>query len=142
MTMIGCLHRLDGKLCLSSSPCNVLLLCCSAVAFGAILRTHALYSSAHPIAFKQHILQFACSKAGFLLFNLDPNPDMAKSNPEASMNALAKALELTKANVVITQEAGNDVNYIDLTTGVIPEIRIFDFSDGKPFITPRYPHLR
>lgn len=67
---------------------------------------------------------------------------MAKSNPEASMNALAKALELTEANVVITQEAGNDVNYIDLTTGIIPEIRIFDFSDGKPFITPRYPHLR
>jgi hypothetical protein len=43
---------------------------------------------------------------------------------------------------VITQEAGNDVNYIDLTTGVIPEIRIFDFADGMPFITPRYPHVR
>jgi len=91
---------------------------------------------------EQHILQFACSKAGFLLYNLDPNPALAKADPAAAKRALAKALELTEANVVITQEAGNDVNYIDLTTGVIPEIRIFDFADGMPFITPRYPHVR
>merc|ERR1719491_60719 len=91
---------------------------------------------------EQHIIQFACSKAGFLLYNLDPNPALAKSDPEVAKKALAKALELTEANVVVTQEAGSDVNYIDLTTGVVPEIRIFDFSDGMPFITPRYPHLR
>jgi len=91
---------------------------------------------------EQHILQFACSKAGFLLYNLDPNPELAKSNPDAAKKALANALKLTEANILITQEAGNDINYIDLTKGVIPEIRIFDFSDGKPFITPRYPHLR
>eukprot|EP00584_Thalassiosira_punctigera_P004569 CAMPEP_0172540874 /NCGR_PEP_ID=MMETSP1067-20121228/11787_1 /TAXON_ID=265564 ORGANISM="Thalassiosira punctigera, Strain Tpunct2005C2" /NCGR_SAMPLE_ID=MMETSP1067 /ASSEMBLY_ACC=CAM_ASM_000444 /LENGTH=314 /DNA_ID=CAMNT_0013326799 /DNA_START=28 /DNA_END=972 /DNA_ORIENTATION=- len=91
---------------------------------------------------EQHILQFACSKAGFLLYHLDPNPELAKSNPEAAKVALAKALELTEANVLITQEAGDDVNYIDLTTGVVPEIRIFDFGEGMPFFTPRYPHLR
>jgi hypothetical protein len=96
-----------------------------------------------PVHFaEQHILQFACSKAGFVLYNLDPNPDLAKSNPEAAKTALAKALELTEANVLFTQEAGSDVNYIDLTTGVVPEIRIFDFGDGMPFFTPRYPHLR
>ncbi|KAK1745125.1 hypothetical protein QTG54_004416 [Skeletonema marinoi] len=31
---------------------------------------------------EQHILQFACSKAGFLLYHLDPNPALAKSNPD------------------------------------------------------------
>lgn len=92
--------------------------------------------------YQQHILQFACSKAGFLLYNLDSNPELAKSDPEAAKKALAKALELTEANVLITQEAGDDVNYVDLTTGVIPEIRIFDFGEGMPFFTPRYPHLR
>jgi hypothetical protein len=91
---------------------------------------------------EQHILQFACSKAGFVLYNLDPNPELAKSNPAAAKAALAKALELTEANVLFTQEAGSDVNYVDLTTGVVPEIRIFDFGDGMPFFTPRYPHLR
>eukprot|EP00571_Detonula_confervacea_P014837 CAMPEP_0172303150 /NCGR_PEP_ID=MMETSP1058-20130122/4731_1 /TAXON_ID=83371 /ORGANISM="Detonula confervacea, Strain CCMP 353" /LENGTH=313 /DNA_ID=CAMNT_0013013867 /DNA_START=42 /DNA_END=983 /DNA_ORIENTATION=+ len=91
---------------------------------------------------EQHILQFACSKAGFLLYNLDPNPELAKSNPEAAKAALAKALELTEANVLITQEAGNDVNYVDLTKGVVPEIRIFDYAEAMPFFTPRYPHLR
>lgn len=91
---------------------------------------------------EQHILQFACSKAGFVLYNLDSNPELAKSDPEAAKKALAKALELTEANVLITQEAGDDVNYVDLTTGVIPEIRIFDFGEGMPFFTPRYPHLR
>lgn len=91
---------------------------------------------------EHHILQFACSKAGFLLYHLDPNPELAKSDPVTAKAALAKALELTKANVLFTQEAGNDVNYIHLTTGVIPEIRIFDFGEGMPFFTPRYPHLR
>ena len=42
----------------------------------------------------------------------------------------------------MTQETGNDVNYIRLVAEVIPEIRIFDFGDGLPFITPRFPHLR
>jgi len=91
---------------------------------------------------EQHILQFACSKAGFLLYHLDPNPELAKSSPETAKAALAKALELTKANVLVTQEAGDDVNYVTLTEGVIPETRIFDFGEGKPFFTPRYPHLR
>lgn len=91
---------------------------------------------------EQHILQFACSKAGFVLYHLDPNPELAKSDPEKAKAALAKALELTKANVLFTQEAGSDVNYVNLTEGVVPEIRIFDFADGMPFFTPRYPHLR
>lgn len=91
---------------------------------------------------EQHILQFACSKAGFLLYHLDPNPELAKSNPDKAKAALAKALELTNANILFTQEAGSDVNYVNLTEGVVPEIRIFDFADGMPFFTPRYPHLR
>lgn len=91
---------------------------------------------------KQHILQFACSKAGFLLYHLDPNPELAKADPEAAKQTLAKALELTKANVLFTLEAGMDINYVDLTKGVVPEIRIFDYTDGMPFFTPRYPHLR
>ena len=44
--------------------------------------------------------------------------------------------------MLFTQEAGSDVNYVNLTEGVVPEIRIFDFADGMPFFTPRYPHLR
>lgn len=91
---------------------------------------------------EQHILQFACSKAGMVLYQLDPNPELARSNPEKAKEALAKALELTEANILFTQEAGDDVNYINLTAGVIPEVRIFDFGDGMPFFTPRYPHLR
>lgn len=91
---------------------------------------------------EHHILQFACSKAGMLLYHLDPNPELAKTNPDASKAALSKALELTKANVLVQLEAGSDVNYIRLTEGVIPEIRIFDFCEGMPFFTPRYPHLR
>lgn len=89
---------------------------------------------------EEHILQFACSKAGLVLYNLDPY--LAVLDSEGAKEALAKALELTKANALISQEAGNDVNYIRIIEEVIPETRIFDFSDGMPFITPRFPHLR
>eukprot|EP00551_Chaetoceros_affinis_P003949 CAMPEP_0203643462 /NCGR_PEP_ID=MMETSP0088-20131115/8911_1 /ASSEMBLY_ACC=CAM_ASM_001087 /TAXON_ID=426623 /ORGANISM="Chaetoceros affinis, Strain CCMP159" /LENGTH=283 /DNA_ID=CAMNT_0050499645 /DNA_START=27 /DNA_END=878 /DNA_ORIENTATION=- len=82
---------------------------------------------------EQHILQFACSKAGFVLYTLDPN---------ASEEALAKALELTEANILITQEAGNDINYIRKVESVVPETQIFNFADGMPFFSPRFPHLR
>jgi hypothetical protein len=89
---------------------------------------------------KQMILQFACSKSGLVLFNLDPT--LATTDPQAAKEALAKALTLTKANVLISQEAGSDVNYVHLCESVIPEIRFFDFAEGKPFVTPRFPHLR
>lgn len=82
---------------------------------------------------EQHILQFACSKAGFVLYTLDPN---------ASEEALAKALEITKANILVTQEAGSDINYIRKVESVVPETQIFNFSDGMPFFSPRFPHLR
>lgn len=49
---------------------------------------------------------------------------------------------MSKANVLITQEAGNDTNYIRIVEEVIPEIRIFNMDDGMPFFTPRFPHLR
>ena len=91
-------------------------------------------------SFFQHILQFACSKAGLTLYTLDPS--LATKDPEAAKEALAKALELTEANVLVTQEAGDDTNYIRLVEAVIPETRIFNFDDGMPFITPRFPHLR
>ncbi|KAG7352860.1 AMP-binding enzyme [Nitzschia inconspicua] len=86
------------------------------------------------------VLQFACSKSGLVLYNLDPS--LATTDPEAAKEALAKALTLTKANVLISQEAGSDVNYVRLCESVIPEIRYFDFAEGKPFVTPRFPHLR
>ena len=86
------------------------------------------------------VLQFACSKSGLVLYHLDPA--LPKKDPEAAKQALAKALEITKANVLISQEAGDDVNYIRLVEAVIPEICYFDFAQGKPFVTPRFPHLR
>lgn len=86
------------------------------------------------------VLQFACSKSGLVLYNLDP--DLATNDPEKAKEALAKALTVTKANVLISQEAGCDVNYVRLCEAVIPEVRFFDFAEGKPFITPRFPDLR
>jgi hypothetical protein len=86
------------------------------------------------------VLQFACSKSGLTLYNLDPT--LATKDPEAAKEALAKALTLTKANVLISQEAGSDVNYVRLCEAIIPELRFFDFAEGKPFVTPRFPHLR
>ena len=91
-------------------------------------------------SFSQHVLQFACSKAGFVLYSLDPA--QAIEDPEGAKASLAKALEVTKANVLVSQEAGDDVHYAQLCKEVIPEIRIFDFACGMPFISPRYPHLR
>jgi hypothetical protein len=85
-------------------------------------------------------LQFACSKAGFVLYHLDPS--LAIGDPETAKKALAKALELTEANVLMSQEAGDDVSYVRLVESVVPETRIFDCGDGLPFFTPRYPHLR
>ncbi|EEC47901.1 predicted protein [Phaeodactylum tricornutum CCAP 1055/1] len=89
---------------------------------------------------EQMVLQFACAKSGLVLYTLDPM--LATTDREKAKEALAKALEITKANVLVSQEAGNDVNYISLGHSVIPELRIFDFSLGIPFITPRFPHLR
>jgi len=86
------------------------------------------------------VLQFACSKSGLVLYNLDPA--LATEDPEAAKEALAQALTVTKANVLISQEAGSDVNYVRLCEAIIPEVRFFDFSEGKPFVTPRFPHLR
>ena len=81
-----------------------------------------------------------CSKTGLVLYWLDPA--QAISDPEGAKNSLKRALEVTEANILFSQEAGDDVNYFRLCTEVIPEIRIFDFGDGMPFITPRFPHLR
>lgn len=86
------------------------------------------------------VLQFACSKSGLVLYNLDPS--LATKDTAAAKEALEAALTVTKANVLISQDAGSDVNYINLIESVIPEIRFFDFAEGKPFVTPRFPHLR
>jgi len=88
----------------------------------------------------QMVLQFACSKAGMVLYTLDPST--ATTDPEAAKDALKVALELSKANILVSQEAGSDVNYVQLAHGVIPELRIFATSGGMPFVTPRFPHLR
>lgn len=61
---------------------------------------------------------------------------------EAAQSALASALTLTKANMLVTPEAHNDLNYIRLTEQVIPELRIFSQESGLAFVTPRFPHLR
>mmetsp|Transcript_6401 Transcript_6401/g.5232 ORF Transcript_6401/g.5232 Transcript_6401/m.5232 type:complete len:233 (-) Transcript_6401:3-701(-) len=89
---------------------------------------------------EQTILEFACSKAGLVLYKLDPS--LATSDPEAAKSALKSALELSEANILITQEAGSDVNYVRLSEQVIPEIEIWDFGSGLPFFSPRFPHLR
>jgi len=89
---------------------------------------------------EQHILQFACSKAGMILYTLDPA--QAITDREGAKAALARALTITNANVLVTQEAGDDVHYAQLCREVIPEIRIFDFKSGMPFISGYYPHLR
>lgn len=86
------------------------------------------------------VLQFACSKAGLLLYTLDPAT--AITEPETATKALEAALKLSKANILISQEAGNDVDYIRLAHRVIPELRFFDHSSGLPFVTPRFPHVR
>eukprot|EP00549_Striatella_unipunctata_P002301 CAMPEP_0118705266 /NCGR_PEP_ID=MMETSP0800-20121206/19772_1 /TAXON_ID=210618 ORGANISM="Striatella unipunctata, Strain CCMP2910" /NCGR_SAMPLE_ID=MMETSP0800 /ASSEMBLY_ACC=CAM_ASM_000638 /LENGTH=287 /DNA_ID=CAMNT_0006607401 /DNA_START=38 /DNA_END=901 /DNA_ORIENTATION=- len=89
---------------------------------------------------EQHILQVACSKAGLVLYHLDPSE--AVSDEAAAVDSLKSALEVTQANALISQEAGDDVSYVRLCQKAIPEIRIFDFAYGMPFVTPRFPHLR
>jgi hypothetical protein len=66
----------------------------------------------------------------------------ARTDKEGAKAALAKALEVTEANILITQEAGDDVHYAGLVQEVIPDTLIFTCSDMNPFFTPRYPHLR
>ena len=85
------------------------------------------------------ILQFACSKAGLVLYTLDP---ATEQDAETAQAALTAALTLSKANMLVTPEAYNDTNYIRLVQGVIPELRIFTQEAGLPFVTPRFPHLR
>lgn len=89
---------------------------------------------------EQMVLQFACSKAGLILYELDPAT--AIDDPEKAKKQLTAALALTNANIFISQEAGSDVNYVRLAEEVIPELRYFTYEAGEPFVTPRYPHLR
>ena len=86
----------------------------------------------------QMVFQFACSKAGLVLYTIDP----AGQDTESAQEALTAALTLTKANMLITPEAHDDVNYVRLTEGGIPELRIFTHETGLSFVTPRFPHLR
>lgn len=86
------------------------------------------------------VLQFACSKSGLILYTLDHM--VATKDSAKAQEALKAALSLTKANILITPEATNDVNYVQLVHKVIPELRIFDTSTGAPFVTPRFPDLR
>ena len=86
------------------------------------------------------ILEFACSKAGFILYNLDPA--QAITDRDGAKASLKKALEVTEANILVTQEAGSDVNYVYIVKEVIPETRIWDFGEGLPFFSPHFPHLR
>ena len=86
------------------------------------------------------VLQFACSKAGLVLYQLDAST--AKSNPVGYNTALKEGLILSKANIFVTPETHEDQNYIELAQNVIPELTIFDTDEGQPFISPRYPHLR
>eukprot|EP00814_Leptocylindrus_danicus_P008632 CAMPEP_0116005464 /NCGR_PEP_ID=MMETSP0321-20121206/1178_1 /TAXON_ID=163516 /ORGANISM="Leptocylindrus danicus var. danicus, Strain B650" /LENGTH=249 /DNA_ID=CAMNT_0003473891 /DNA_START=222 /DNA_END=971 /DNA_ORIENTATION=- len=89
---------------------------------------------------EQHVLQFACAKAGFVLYSLDPA--QAVDDPDGACDALAKALTETNAVALFSLETGNDVNYLRLCKKVIPETRMFDFASGEQFFTPRFPNLR
>jgi len=82
------------------------------------------------------VLQFACSKSGLILYSLDPT---TVSDPATALSA---ALKASNANILISMEAGNDVNYISVVQQVVPELRVFDVSKGMPFVSPRFPHLR
>jgi len=94
-----------------------------------------------PLHFSESmVLQFSCSKAGFILYHLDPA--MAVEDPDLAKEALSAALDISEANVFVSQEAGSDVNYVRLATEVVPALAIFDFNNGFPFVTPDYPHLR
>lgn len=94
-----------------------------------------------PLHFSESmVLQFACSKAGFVFYHLDPT--LATTDPETSKKALEQALILSKANILVSQEAADDVNYISLVEDIIPDIDLFDFSSGMPFVCPQFPHLR
>lgn len=75
-----------------------------------------------------------------VLYTLDPT--LAATDPVKAKQALQAALNVTNANVLISQEADEDVNYVTLAEDVIPELSIFDYSVGAPFMTPRFPHLR
>lgn len=86
------------------------------------------------------VLQFACSKSGFVFYHLDPS--LAITDPETSQKALEQALILSKANILVSQEAADDVNYISLAEDIVPDIDLFDFSTGAPFVCPQFPHLR
>lgn len=89
---------------------------------------------------EQHILQLACSKGGFLLYQLDPS--VATTNIDAAKASLKNALEITEATCLFSQQAGDDVNYVRIVKEIIPEVKFFDIYEGKPFFTPRFPHLR
>lgn len=67
---------------------------------------------------------------------------MAKTDPDQARLALHNALTVSKANVLMIQDAGDDVNYLRLAERVIPETRFYDYAEGFPFVTPRFPHLR
>lgn len=89
---------------------------------------------------EQHILQLACSKGGFVLYQLDPS--LATTNIDAAKASLKNALEITEATCLFSQQAGDDVNYVRIIKEIIPEVKYFDIYEGKPFFTPRFPHLR
>lgn len=76
----------------------------------------------HLSLFLQHVLQFACAKAGFVLYTLDPS--QAVDDPDGACDALAKALTETDAVALFSLETGNDVNYLRLCKKVIPETRM------------------
>jgi len=86
------------------------------------------------------VLQFACSKAGFKFYHLDPT--LATKDAEKAKMALSEALNLSKANILVSQEGADDVNYINLVEDIIPDLDLFDFSTGMPFVCPQFPHLR
>jgi hypothetical protein len=88
------------------------------------------------------VLQFACSKAGLVLYTLDPGLASKDEGGVAYKEALASALSLSKANVLVSQEADSELNYVSLAHSVVPELRVFDAASGLPFVTPRFPSLR
>jgi len=89
---------------------------------------------------EQHILQLACSKAGFILYHLDPS--LATTDRELAKSSLKNALEVSEATCLFSQQAGDDVNYTQLCKEVIPEVRYFDIYEAMPFFSPRFPNLR
>jgi len=83
---------------------------------------------------EQHVLQFACAKAGFVLNCL--------SHSVTSSSAFETAIRETKAVAVFTPSAIVDTNYLSHVRETIPEVTNWNETLGLPFLSTKFPELK